>query len=296
MVTPMRRMRCSTSRHPSPTTTPSARTGRCGPSLRPSRRSGRSPRFTKRGRPSAPPTSKSSRGRPTATCLSCAPTTASATGSTAIEFHPAWHELMALAIGQETHALCWNEPASRRASRARRAVLSVEPRRERHLLPDRHDLLGHPDPAPRSGPLGRVGQSHHLDRYDGRPGPAPPTRPARTVGMAMTEKQGGSDLRQTQTTARPQRRTAPWSARRAQMVLLRAALGRVPDARADRRGRVLLRRRRLAAGRLAQPAPNPAAQGQVRQQVQRLAPKSSSAARSPSARRAGPRHPHRASR
>ena len=27
-----------------------------------------------------------------------------------IEFHPAWHALMARAIGQETHALAWNQP------------------------------------------------------------------------------------------------------------------------------------------------------------------------------------------
>ncbi|MCA0419290.1 MAG: acyl-CoA dehydrogenase, partial [Proteobacteria bacterium] len=27
-----------------------------------------------------------------------------------IAFHPAWHELMGLAIGQETHALAWNRP------------------------------------------------------------------------------------------------------------------------------------------------------------------------------------------
>ena len=27
-----------------------------------------------------------------------------------IAFHPAWHELMGLAIGQETHALAWNQP------------------------------------------------------------------------------------------------------------------------------------------------------------------------------------------
>ena len=27
-----------------------------------------------------------------------------------VTFHPAWHELMGLAIGQETHALAWNRP------------------------------------------------------------------------------------------------------------------------------------------------------------------------------------------
>ena len=37
--------------------------------------------------------------------------------------------------------------------------------------------------------------------YDGRPLPAAQKRGG-TVGMAMTEKQGGSDLRQTRTSAR----------------------------------------------------------------------------------------------
>jgi putative acyl-CoA dehydrogenase len=26
-----------------------------------------------------------------------------------IDFHPAWHELMALCIGQETHSLAWTD-------------------------------------------------------------------------------------------------------------------------------------------------------------------------------------------
>ena len=39
-------------------------------------------------------------------------------------------------------------------------------------------------------------------RYDKRPLALHVRRPASTIGYAMTEKQGGSDLRQTQTTAR----------------------------------------------------------------------------------------------
>ena len=52
--------------------------------------------------------------------------------------------------------------------------------------------------------------------------------------MAMTEKQGGSDLRQTQTTAT---KKFGWDlfARRARC-FLRAALGRVPDAGENGRG------------------------------------------------------------
>src|SRR5438270_3395314 len=39
-----------------------------------------------------------------------------------IDFHPAWHELMALAIGQETHSLAWTE--ERAGAQVARAALS----------------------------------------------------------------------------------------------------------------------------------------------------------------------------
>ena len=46
-----------------------------------------------------------------------------------VEFHPAWHELMALAFGHEVHSLAWTARQARRACRARRAVLHLEPDR-----------------------------------------------------------------------------------------------------------------------------------------------------------------------
>ena len=60
----------------------------------------------------------------------------------------------------------------------------------------------------------------------------------RSIGYAMTEKQGGSDLRQTQTTARFAETTSRrprLSAERPQVVLLRAAVGRLLHAGASRR-------------------------------------------------------------
>ena len=67
----------------------------------------------------------------------------------------------------------------------------------------------------------------------------------------MTEKQGGSDLRQTQKRRRAGRRRL--AHRRAQMVLLGAALGRLHHAGAHRARRLLLPRAGLAAGRQPQP-------------------------------------------
>jgi putative acyl-CoA dehydrogenase len=39
-----------------------------------------------------------------------------------VDLHPAWHELMALAIGQETHSLAWTE--TRAGAQVARAALS----------------------------------------------------------------------------------------------------------------------------------------------------------------------------
>ena len=72
-----------------------------------------------------------------------------------VEFHPAYHELMALIFEGETHSFAWAHPGAGCPRRARRAELSLEPGRERHLLPDGDDLRrdcgagtrsGHPRP------------------------------------------------------------------------------------------------------------------------------------------------------
>ena len=123
-----------------------------------------------------------------------------------IEFHPAWHELMGLAFGQrDAFASPGRKPAPRRARRPRRAQLSLEPGRERHLLPDRHDLSPRSRRCATTRPAAAEwapARSLSTDlRRDGRSTPSDKT--GVTVGMAMTEKQGGSDLRATTTTARP---------------------------------------------------------------------------------------------
>ncbi len=117
-----------------------------------------------------------------------------------IEFHPAWHELMELAIGQETHALAWTKPGPG-AQVARAALSYLWSQGESGIccpismtyaaIPV---LLREPDLWAQWGKL--VCSS----RYDRRQMPAR-GKTGVTVGTAMTEKQGGSDLRQTQTVA-----------------------------------------------------------------------------------------------
>jgi len=117
-----------------------------------------------------------------------------------IEFHPAWHELMGLAMRDEFHSLCWTKPRPG-AQVARAAVSYLWNQGENGICcPLGMTYSAIPvlqrDPA-RWAEFGRLITS---SEYDPRPLPAS-QKCGGTVGMAMTEKQGGSDLRQTQTVA-----------------------------------------------------------------------------------------------
>lgn len=117
-----------------------------------------------------------------------------------VEFHPAWHELMALAVGQEVHCLPWVSPRAG-AHTARAAISYLWNQGENGILCPLLMTFA-AVPALRHDPkLTEFWQPLLTSRtYDGRQAPAVAKRGA-TAGMAMTEKQGGSDLRQTQTTA-----------------------------------------------------------------------------------------------
>ena len=116
-----------------------------------------------------------------------------------VEFHPAWHQLMALAFGHEVHSLAWTagEPQAHFA----RAVLS-------YLWNQIENGVGCPTGMAYAAVAGFQGrppfQLWHQRTlqadYDARRLPLAQKRAA-VIGYAMTEKQGGSDLRQTQTTA-----------------------------------------------------------------------------------------------
>jgi putative acyl-CoA dehydrogenase len=119
-----------------------------------------------------------------------------------VEFHPAWHRLMEVAIGHGLHALPWREKRPG-AHAARAAAFYVWSQVEGgHGCPVSMTyaavpaLRHHPALAAQWEPLATT-----LD-YD------PGLRPAVTkrgvlFGMAMTEKQGGSDVRANTTRAVP---------------------------------------------------------------------------------------------
>src|SRR5580704_6964627 len=119
-----------------------------------------------------------------------------------IEFHPAWHELMTFAMGHETHALCWNDP--RTGAQVARGALSYMWNQGENGICCPISMTYSAIPILRRDPArwAEWGKLLSSSRYDGRQMRAAEKTGA-TVGMAMTEKQGGSDLRQTQTRAMP---------------------------------------------------------------------------------------------
>jgi putative acyl-CoA dehydrogenase len=120
-----------------------------------------------------------------------------------VEFHPAWHDLMAAAIQHGLHAAPWRQQRPG-AHVARAAGMYVWGQAEAgHLCPV--SMTYAIVPALRHAPA-LAGQFEPLlaePRYD--PGLRPPlTKNGLLAGMSMTEKQGGSDVRANTTRATPQ--------------------------------------------------------------------------------------------
>ena len=119
-----------------------------------------------------------------------------------IEFHPAWHELMTLAIGQGTHSLSWT--TNRKGAHVARGILSYLWNQGENGICCPLGMTYSAIPALRLQPeLAKVWEPFILsNQYDPSPSPMH-KKSGGTVGMTLTEKQAGSDLRATQTTARP---------------------------------------------------------------------------------------------
>jgi putative acyl-CoA dehydrogenase len=116
-----------------------------------------------------------------------------------VEFHPAWHELMALAFRHEVPSLAWTTKEAN--GHLGRAVMSyIWNQIEQGVgCPTGMTYAAFPGLAQPEFALWR--EKITSGRYDKRPLPVAQKAGA-SIGYAMTEKQGGSDLRQTQTTAR----------------------------------------------------------------------------------------------
>ena len=119
-----------------------------------------------------------------------------------VEFHPAWHELMALAIGEGLHTRPWAEPRpGAHVARAAGVMLMVQI--EAGVQCPTTMTYG-VVPALKQAPALAAEWLPRLysRQYDKRMIPAA-QKTGVLMGMGMTEKQGGSDLRANMTRAVP---------------------------------------------------------------------------------------------
>ena len=119
-----------------------------------------------------------------------------------VAFHPAWHELMALGRGALIHSLPWREP--RPGAHVARAALAFLMNQVESGVCCPFSMTYAAVPVLRRQPeLAALWEPKLTDPgYDPRPLPLA-QKGAATIGMAMTEKQGGSDLRANSTLAEP---------------------------------------------------------------------------------------------
>jgi putative acyl-CoA dehydrogenase len=111
-----------------------------------------------------------------------------------VEFHPAWHELMKVAVGRGLHALPWTEKRPG-AHAARAAGLYIWSQVEGgHGCPISMTYAA--VPTLRRSPAIAAEWEPLMTTLDYDPGlRAPATKKGLLFGMAMTERQGGSDVR-----------------------------------------------------------------------------------------------------
>jgi len=107
-----------------------------------------------------------------------------------VEFHPSWHSLLALAREQELHALPWRDP--RPGSHVARAALYMTAAQAEAGFGCPITMTFAAVPALRAAPELAAEWEPRLTAVEGA-----------YCGMAMTEKQGGSDVRANTTTATP---------------------------------------------------------------------------------------------
>ena len=117
-----------------------------------------------------------------------------------VEFHPAWHELMRLGIAQENHSLPWTNP--RRGAHVVRAALNMLRHQvdEGPSCPITMTFAVVPSLSLQPKLAGEWLPLVLSNEYDPRSIPAPQKRGA-LFGMALTERQGGSDVQSNTTRA-----------------------------------------------------------------------------------------------
>ena len=120
-----------------------------------------------------------------------------------VDYHPAYHQLMATSIHYGLHGAPWADERPGAHVASCRRLPHVVPGRRRAPLPDLHDLQRRPRAARAARRGRRLGPGPDLVAST-TPGSFPrPASAASPCGMAMTEKQGGCDVRANTTAAEP---------------------------------------------------------------------------------------------
>lgn len=121
-----------------------------------------------------------------------------------VDFHPAWHELMATAVSAGLAGAPWSEPKGTGAHVARAAGFYIWSQVEAgHGCPISMTYAA--VPALRTDPdLAAVWEHRLASRVYDPELRRPADKPGAIAGMGMTEKQGGSDVRANTTTAVPE--------------------------------------------------------------------------------------------
>jgi putative acyl-CoA dehydrogenase len=123
-----------------------------------------------------------------------------------VEFHPAYHDLMRASIAAGLHASTWTPTGQRAAApaevaRAARYYMAAQVE-SGHLCPITMTRAALSALAAEPALLAQVAPKVVTTSYD--PAFRPwPEKSGMTLGMGMTEKQGGTDVRANTTTARP---------------------------------------------------------------------------------------------
>ncbi|MBP6819012.1 MAG: isovaleryl-CoA dehydrogenase [Ferrovibrio sp.] len=119
-----------------------------------------------------------------------------------VEFHPAWHQIMGLIIGQGLHSAPWADPKPG-AHVARAAAYIMHAQIEPGSQCPTTMTYGSVPALRRDAEIAKTWLPKIYDRrYDKRSAPIE-QKTSVLLGMGMTEKQGGSDVRANTTRAEP---------------------------------------------------------------------------------------------
>ena len=118
-----------------------------------------------------------------------------------VEFHPSYHALLASALRQRLHGTPWTEGPGSHLERAAAFMLFTEAEPS-ILCPVSMTYAVTPALRANAGVMADWGAKIASERYDPRFLPVA-QKTAVTLGMGMTEKQGGSDVRANTTRAEP---------------------------------------------------------------------------------------------